>query len=108
MKVFLSVRDEAAFEHAVALYVSAARAREEPIETVITVLCKLAGGLEGPRLLDERLIHPTTMHALIFGGILRAFYGNATVDRGIGASAQRKADAPQHIEKGSWPKRPAD
>lgn len=108
MKAFLSMRDEAAFEHAVALYVSAARTREEPIETVITVLCQLAAGLEGPHVIDERLVHPTTMHALIFAGILRAFYGDAAVDRGIGASAQRKADAQQHIEKGSWPKRPTD
>ncbi len=108
MKLFVIKRDETALEQAVALYVASARAREESIETVLAMLCQLASGLEGPRVVDELLHNPTKMHALIFAGILRAFYGNAAVERGIGAGAQRKADASQHVESGTWPKRPAD
>jgi hypothetical protein len=108
MKLFVNKRDEAAFERAVALYVASARERDEPIETVLAVLCELASGLEGPRVVEELLLHPTKMHRLIFAGILRAFYGSVAVEREIGASAQRKADATQHVEKGTWPKRAAD
>ncbi len=48
MKLFISKGDEAAFEQAVALYVSSARTREESIETVPAVCCELATSLEGP------------------------------------------------------------
>jgi hypothetical protein len=108
MQLFLTKGDGAAFEQAVELYITSARTREEPIETVLSVLCQLAADLEGPRVTNEMLLRPTKMHALVFAGILRAYYGNVAVERGIGASAQRKADASQHFKSGTWPKRPAD
>jgi hypothetical protein len=106
MQSFIEKGDEAVFERAVALYVEAARTRGEPIETVLGVLCTLATDLEGPRVAAEVLQLPTTMHGLIFAGILRAFFGDVAVDRGIGASSQRKADAPEHVKTGTWPRRP--
>jgi hypothetical protein len=109
MKLFISEGNEAEFEEAVAIYCASARTREEPIETVLAVCCELAAGLEGPRQeSDDVLSRPTKMHALIFAGILRAFYGDVAVERGIGASTQRKADASQHFKSGTWPKRPAE
>jgi hypothetical protein len=108
MTTFMSKGDEAAFERAVALYVASARSRKEPIESVLSVCCTLATDLEGPRVVSEGLSNPTKMHALIFAGILRAFYGDVAIDRAIGASAQRRADAPQHVLSGTWPRRPTD
>ncbi|MEX2110740.1 MAG: hypothetical protein WD802_09075 [Gemmatimonadaceae bacterium] len=104
MKVFLLRGDEAAFEDCVAIYVASARHRQEEIETVFGALCQVAVELEGPR--REGLVShtPTRMHQLIFSGILRAFYGDVVVDRELGASTQRKADAPQHTTAGTWPK----
>jgi len=107
MEAFLIQGDEQKFEYAVALYVAAARHRKEPIERVTGALCMLAENLQGPRRAAERLLHLTQMHELTFNGILRAFYGDVAVDRAIGASSQRKADASQHIKSGTWPKRPA-
>jgi hypothetical protein len=108
MQSFIEKGDKAAFKHAVALYVKSARARNESIETVLGVLCTLATDLEGPRVADDGvLLHPTTMHELIFAGILRAYFGTVAVERGIGASSQRKADAPEHVKTGTWPRRPA-
>lgn len=108
MRVFVRDGDEATFEYAVALYVASARHREEPIEKVTGALCMLAGVLEGPRMDGDILLRPTRLHQLIFNGILRAFYGDVAVDRGIGASAQRRADAAQHTMSGTWPRKPAD
>lgn len=108
MKLFISNGDEATFEQAVALYCTSARAREEPIEEVLAVLCRLGNDLEARHRKDEPLAGPIQIRALIFAGILRAFYGNAEVDRAIGASAQRKADASQHTRSGTWPKQPSD
>jgi hypothetical protein len=107
MQSFIAEGDKGAFKHAVALYVKSARARNESIETVLGVLCTLATDLEGPRVADGVLMHPTTMHELIFAGILRAYFGTVAVERGIGASSQRKADAPEHVKTGTWPRRPA-
>ena len=107
MQTFLINGDQPKFEYAVALYVAAARHRKEPIERITGALCMLAENLQGPRRDAEFLLHPTRMHELVFNGILRAFYGDVAVDRAIGASAQRKADASQHIKSGTWPKRPA-
>jgi hypothetical protein len=107
MRSFIAQGDEAVFERAIALYVKAAKKRREPIETVLGVLCTLATDLEGPRVAGEVLMRPTPMHGLIFAGILRAFFGNVAVERGIGASSQRKADAPDHVKTGTWPRTPA-
>jgi len=106
MQTFLIEGDQPTFEYAVALYVAAARQRNEPIERITGALCMLAENLQGPRRDAEFLLHPTRMHELVFNGILRAFYGDVAVDRAIGASEQRKADAKQHIKSGTWPKRP--
>ena len=108
MKLFLRERDEEQFELAVAVYVASARSRQEPIEKVASGLSLLAGVLEGPQSDDLFFLRPTRLHQLIFNGILRAFYGDIAVDRALGASAQRKADAPQHTRSGTWPTRPAD
>jgi hypothetical protein len=107
MELFLREGHEEKFEFAVALYVASSRYRQEPIEKVTGALCELAGNLEGPRTDGELLLRPTRLHQLIFNGILRAFYGDEAVDQALGASAQRKADAPQHMQSGTWPKRPA-
>lgn len=109
MKLFLLEGDEEKFEIAVALYVASARYRQEPIERVVSPLCLLAGDLESAAgKANEFLPEPSRMHELIFSGILRAFYGDPVVDRALGASAQRKADAPQHIKSGTWPKKPVE
>ncbi|HUQ99530.1 MAG TPA: hypothetical protein VM166_08750 [Gemmatimonadaceae bacterium] len=108
MQSFLLAGDEAAFEYAVAVYVASARHRNEPIEIVTGALCVLAGEMEGPRQENDLIMRPTRMHQLLFNGILRAFYGDVAVDRAIGATAQRKADAPQHSKSGTWPRRPAE
>ena len=103
MALFIAMGNETAFEQAVALYCAGARAREEPIEAVLGVLGKLSAEFEGPRYDEERFLRPSRMHTLILAGILRAFYGDAAVDREIGAMEQRKADAPQHTKSGTWP-----
>lgn len=108
MRVFLLRGDESAFEDAIALYVASARHRNEEIETLTGALCQVAESLEGPRQEGLVLHGPTRMHALIFSGILRAFFGDVAVDRELGSQAQRKADAPQHRETGTWPKRPSE
>jgi hypothetical protein len=108
MREFLARHDESTFEHAVALYVASARNRQEPIERVAGALALLAWDIEGPVVSAEEPVERSRMHALIFTGILRAFYGDVAVERGIGASSQRKADAPQHTKAGTWPSRQAD
>lgn len=108
MKTFLRDDNEAAFSEAVALYVASARYRQEPIETVVGTLCTLCENLEGPGKNGETFMTPSRMHELLFTGVLKAFYGMAAVERARGARAQRKADAPQHAERGTWPRRPAD
>lgn len=108
MKSFLRDGDEEKFELAVALYVASARFRQEQIENVTGALCTLAGSVEGPQADDFFAVRPTRLHRLIFSGILRAFYGDDAVERALGASAQRKADAPQHTRTGTWPMKPAE
>ena len=108
MREFLRAGNETQFETAVALYVASARFRQEPIEQVVSALCLLAEDLEGARDKTEVILRPTRMHELIFTGILRAFYGELAVERARGASAQRRADAPQHVDAGTWPRRPQD
>lgn len=103
MELFIAKGDETAFEEAVALYCAGARYREEPIEAVLAVLCRLSTELEGPRYDQGRLLRPSRMHTMILSGILRAFYGDPAVDRELGASEQRKVDAPQHMKSGTWP-----
>ena len=107
MREFLRDGDESRFQSAVALYVASARFRHEPVERVASALCLIAEDLEGPREADT-LLRPTRLHELIFTGILRAFYGEVAVERARGASAQRKADAPQHVDAGTWPRRAQD
>jgi hypothetical protein len=108
MREFLVRHDEATFERAVALYVASARHRQEPIEKVAAALSALAPDVEGPLFNANEPVARSRMHSMIFTGILRAFYGDVAVERGIGASAQRKADAPQHTKAGTWPSRHAD
>jgi hypothetical protein len=108
MRSFLRDGDAATFANAVALYVAAARYRQEAIETVVAALCTLAESLEGPRRDSDIRFRPSKMHELIFTGVLKAFYGEIAVERARGASAQRKADAPQHTERGTWPRRPEE
>ena len=107
MKLFIEKGDKEKFQNAVAIYCTAACERKEGVETVLAALCHLAADIEGPR--PEGLqLQPSEMHGLIFSGILRAFYGNAAVDRATGARAQRKADAPQHVTSGTWPRPPVE
>jgi hypothetical protein len=106
MQSFMRDGDANAFADAVALYVASARFRQEPIETVVAALCSLGESLEGPRRDSDVLFAPSKMHELIFTGILKAFFGEVAVERGRGASAQRKADAAQHSEHGTWPRTP--
>jgi hypothetical protein len=108
MEEFLRDGDESKFEASVALYVASARFRQEPIEQVTAALCTSAEDLEGPRREADIILRPSRMHELIFSGILRAFYGDVAVERARGARAQRKADASQHVESGTWPRRPQD
>jgi hypothetical protein len=108
MRLFLLEGDDEKFELAVAVYVASARYRREQIETVAGALAMLAGSVEGPAVDNDLVRRPTRLHQLIFSGILRAFYGDAAVDRALGASAQRKADAPQHTKSGTWPIIPRD
>lgn len=106
MRAFLRDGNSEAFANAVAIYVASARYRQEPIETVVAALCSIAESLEGPRRDSDVLFAPTRMHELIFTGVLKGFFGEVAVERARGASAQRKADAPQHNEHGTWPRRP--
>ena len=108
MRKFLAGGDTAAFERAVGLYVASARSRQEPLERVVGALVMLASDVEGPQIDLDTPSGQSRMHELIFSGILRAFYGGVAVERGIGASAQRKADAPQHTKAGTWPLKQAD
>ena len=109
MKLFVAQGDTEAFQEAVALYCVGACDRGDEIHTVLGALCRLAADVEGARTFDKLVLaRPTELHSLIFAGILRAFYGDGAVDRGVGARAQRKADAPEHVKNRSWPKRPAD
>src|SRR5206468_9375746 len=79
MREFLAQGDESAFEHSVALYVASARHRQEPIERVAAALSLLASEVEGPVVGATEPIERSRMHALIFTGILRAFYGDVAV-----------------------------
>lgn len=109
MKLFLLKNDRETFQHAVATYCLGACERGDQVQTVLGALCRLAEELEAQSPREEDvLLRPSEMHSLIFAGILRAFYGNAVVDRAAGASSQRRADAPQHVKGGTWPSRPAD
>lgn len=106
MKLFVAKGEKETFQHAVATYCAGACERGDEVQTVLGALCRLAIDLEGPRLKSEGVLAgPSELHSLIFAGILRAFYGDAAVDRSVGASAQRKADASQHIQSGTWPVR---
>ena len=107
MKLFIEKGDKESFQKAVAIYCTGACERRERVETVLGSLCRLAADIEGPGT-DALQLQPSEMHGLIFRGILQAFYGNAAVDRATGARAQRKADAPQHVRSGTWPKPPAE
>lgn len=108
MQAFLREGDEPKFATAVALYVASARFRQEPIERVVGALCRLVEEIEGPKRDSELALQPSRMHELVFTGVLKAFYGDVAVERSRGARAQRKADAPQHRESGTWPRRPDD
>lgn len=109
MKSFVAKGDRETFQAAVAIYCAGACERGDEVQTVLGALCQLATDLEGPTPKAESVqTRPTEMHGLIFSGILRAFYGDPAVDRGTGARAQRKADAPQHVKSGTWPNRPVD
>jgi hypothetical protein len=109
MKSFVVKGDRETFQAAVAIYCAGACERGDEVQTVLGALCQLATDLEDatPKAVGV-MPRPSEMHSLIFSGILRAFYGDAAVDRGTGARAQRKADAPQHIKSGTWPKRPVE
>ena len=108
MKLFIAKGEKDTFQYAVATYCAGACDRGDEVETVLGALCRLALDLEGPRVRLEGVLAPRSeLHSLIFGGILRAFYGDAVVDREVGASAQRKADASQHVQSGTWPVRAA-
>ena len=109
MEVFIQKGDRETFQVAVAVYCVAACERGDEVQTVLGALCRLAADLEGPRGSHEDILaRPSEMHSLIFSGIMRAFYGDLAVDRQRGASAQRKADAPQHTRNGTWPNPPVD
>lgn len=109
MKQFLVEGDRETFQHAVAAYCAGACDRGDEVQTVLGALCRLAEELEGQSPgAEDVLLRPSEMHSLIFAGILRAFYGNAAVDRAAGARSQRRADAPQHVKGGTWPNRPAE
>ena len=108
MKLFLAKGEKATFQQAVATYCAGACERGDEVQTVLGALCRLAMDIEGPRVkLEGVLAGPSELHSLIFAGILRAFYGDGAVDRAVGARAQRKADAPQHVQSGTWPVPPA-
>lgn len=74
IKIFLEKGDAVTFEYAVALYLAAARAREEPIDVVLSVLTNLSESIEGTVLSP-----PSYLQTLIFRSILRAFYGEVAV-----------------------------
>lgn len=107
MKVFIDKGDPEAFQHAVAVYCAGARERGEQIETVLVALERLAKQVGGPLSRQGVMqTRPTEMHTLIFGGILRAFYGDAAVDREAADAAGRKAEAHKHTVERTWPRRP--
>ena len=108
MKLFIAKGDKETFQNAVATYCAGACERGDEVQTVLGALCRLALDLEGPRVkLDGVFAGRSELHSLIFAGILRVFYGDAAVDRAVGARAQRKADASQHVQSGTWPVPPA-
>lgn len=109
MKLFLLKGDREAFQQAVAIYCVGARESGDQVQTVLGALCRVAEDMESQSPSGGNiLLRPSEMHSLIFAGILRAFFGNAAVDRAAGASSQRRADAPQHVRGGTWPSRPVE
>ena len=72
---FLDAGNHDRFARAVAVFVRAARARRQPVESVLAVLNQIAIDHEGrPQVGAEA--HPTELRTLILKGVLLAFYGN--------------------------------
>lgn len=80
MRAFIERGDTDSFQHAVAIFVRSARAREEPIERVLGVLEELVDGLEGHPL-PGSAERETKMRTLVLRGVLLAFYGGEAVER---------------------------
>ena len=77
MRQFMQVGDETAFERAIAIYVSAARARGESLEQVLASLNALT---EASHLRYQRegpLLKPTALQQMLVRGVLSAFFGEA-------------------------------
>ena len=101
---YLSDGDTQSFEYAVALYVSAARQREEPIERILAALNAAGDKAKGLHVGPGKVPSEIHLYQLILSGVLRAFYGEVAVAEEHGAADQRKVDAPQHAGAGTWPR----
>jgi len=75
IRTFLDSGDEVTFEYAVAVYLASARFRAQPIAEVLQVLTSLTESIEG-----RTLSSPSSLQASVFRAILRAFYGEVTVE----------------------------
>jgi hypothetical protein len=80
MREFIRRNDTSALERAVAIYVRSARARGEPIETVLGTLQTVANDLERDATPGFRQRDTPLRHVLL-RGVLLAFYGADVVRR---------------------------
>lgn len=88
MREFHRYGDTRLFERAVAVYVRSARARGEPVETVLAALETIADELErdsSPGYVQR----DTPLRHVVLRGVLLAFYGADTVRREESARQER-------------------
>ena len=88
MREFIRRTDTNALERAVAIYVRSARARGEPIETVLATLQTVADELERDGAPGFQQRDTPLRHALL-RGVLLAFYGADVVRREESARRER-------------------
>ena len=89
MRQFVSQKDAQLLERGVALFVRSARARGEPVETVLAKLESIADELErgGAPGFRER---DTPLRSTVLRGVLLAFYGSDAIRQAADARSRRK------------------
>jgi hypothetical protein len=103
MRQFLLRSDASMFERAVAVYVRSARARKEPVETVLAALEAIADELERDSAPGFKQ-RETPLRQLVLRGVLLAFYGADVVQREATAREERVERRQRSRDQG--PQRP--
>ena len=97
MREFIRRNEYDTFERAIAVYVRSARARREPIETVLGTLQTVADDVErdAPPGFSQR---DTPLRHVLLRGVLLAFYGADAVQREESARRERveRRRSPRH------------